>query len=131
MHEGRSAAFARIGCYLKSLSLEVIFSSRLEMWYEALAMLVLAVSLLLADCAPCWCVPAADWLACLRLPADRPSDLIVDVRCVAAAATAAAFLSFYNDCRIPEFAVFEWSSRSVCRGAGLAELDAAGSKVTV
>lgn len=37
--------------YLKSLSLEVIFSSRLEMWYEALAMLVLlAVSLLLADC---------------------------------------------------------------------------------
>lgn len=38
--------------YLKSLSLEVIFSSRLEMWYEALAMLVLlAVSLLLADCA--------------------------------------------------------------------------------
>lgn len=38
--------------YLKSLSLEVIFSNRLEMWYEALAMLVLlAVSLLLADCA--------------------------------------------------------------------------------
>lgn len=43
--------------YLKSLSLEVIFSSRLEMWYEPVAMLVLlAVSLLLADCAQCVCV---------------------------------------------------------------------------
>lgn len=51
---------AGVGFYLKSLSLEVIFSSRLEMWYEALAMsLLLAGSLLLADCAPCLCVPAA------------------------------------------------------------------------
>lgn len=54
--------------YLKSLSLEVIFSSRLEMWYEALAMSVLlAVSLLLADCAPCVCVPAAVSVAVCRL----------------------------------------------------------------
>lgn len=33
--------------------------------------------------------------------------------------------------RCSEFGVFEWSSRSVCRGAGLAVLDAAGSKVRV
>lgn len=29
--------------YLKSLSLDVIFSSRLEMWYEALAMLTASI----------------------------------------------------------------------------------------
>ena len=48
---GGSSVSAGLRLYLKSLSLEVIFSSRLEMWYEALAMSVLAVSLLLADCA--------------------------------------------------------------------------------
>lgn len=32
--------------------------------------------------------------------------------------------------RAAEFGVFEWSSRSLCRGAGLAGLDAAGSKVS-
>ncbi|TNN40105.1 hypothetical protein EYF80_049731 [Liparis tanakae] len=44
----RTAHSGQVGCfpalwtssYLKSLSLEVIFSSRLEMWYEALAMSV-------------------------------------------------------------------------------------------
>lgn len=41
--------------YLKSLSLEVIFSSRLEMWYEALAMSV-AVSCQPPASAQCVCV---------------------------------------------------------------------------
>lgn len=114
--------------YLKSLSLEVIFSSRLEMWYEALAMSVLlAVSLLLADCALCLCVfrLLTDWLAvcvsvCLSvllvwffLGKLRLSN--------SSSATATFSLSTATVAsRGAEFGLFEWSSRSLCRGAGLA-----------
>lgn len=102
-------------------------------------MLVLAVSLLLAECAQCVCVPAADWLAggvsgCLF---DCPCSLISEVKCVYIVLLLLLLLPPFSSStatvasRCAEFGVFEWSSRSVCRGAGLAELDAAGSKVRV
>lgn len=40
------------GPHLKSLSLDVIFSSKLEMWYEALAMLTASIPLAAAAAAP-------------------------------------------------------------------------------
>lgn len=100
---GQPARSAGLRFYLKSLSLEVIFSSRLEMWYEALAMSVLlAVSLLLADCAECVCsgsdclsVRVCAWFSgCVSVGPAAGFRYSVCLR-------SAACLSFYSDCRIP------------------------------
>ena len=132
----QSLRSAGLHFYLKSLSLEVIFSSRLEMWYEALAMSVLlAVSLLLADCAECVCVPAptVSLSVCVRVsPAVCLSVRLLGFR-YSVCLRSAACLSFYRDCRIPGRGVwFVWMELpfSLQRG-GVSRMDAAGSKVRV
>ena len=122
----QSLRSAGLHFYLKSLSLEVIFSSRLEMWYEALAMSVLlAVSLLLADCAECVCVfrlrlslcPSV--CECLRPSVCRSGCSGSGTRCVCGLLPVSLSTATVAS-RGAEFGLFEWSSRSLCRGAGLA-----------
>lgn len=59
-----------LGPHLKSLSLDVIFSSKLEMWYEALAMLTAAMPA--RRRRGCCCLLPGLLLLLLLLPGDRP-----------------------------------------------------------
>ena len=136
---GRTVRLCGVWVHLKSLSLEVIFSSRLEMWYEALAMSVSAVSLLLAErsvsvfrlrclwlLASAACCSGFLGLGCASGPGSGSAGSGSGSDAAAFSSPTATVAS-----RAAEFDAFEWNSRSVCRGAGLAELDCAGSKVTV